>query len=93
MVGALNSSQHPLQLLDPLQDLRLDRPQFGQDLQRWTVLYLFVNQGHDGVVPKSVTPAPPVNLLLQAPSCHQKVGMIILICILFPGHGALQSPC
>ena len=34
------SSQHPLQLLDPLQDLLLDRAQFGQDLQRWAVLNL-----------------------------------------------------
>ena len=28
---------HPLQLLNPLQDLQLDRPQFGQDLQRRAV--------------------------------------------------------
>ena len=38
------SSQHPLQLLDPLQDLLLDRAQFGQDLQRWPMLHLVVHQ-------------------------------------------------
>jgi hypothetical protein len=38
------SSQHPLQLLDPLQDLLLDRPQFNQELQRRTVLHLVVHQ-------------------------------------------------
>jgi hypothetical protein len=38
MALACPSSQHPLQLLNPLQDLLLDRPQFGQDLQRWTVI-------------------------------------------------------
>ena len=41
---AYRSSQHPLQLLNPLQDLLLDRPQFGQDLQRWAVLHLVVHQ-------------------------------------------------
>ncbi len=39
-----SSSQHPLQLLDPLQDLLFDRPQFRQDLQRWAVLHHFVDQ-------------------------------------------------
>ena len=39
-----NSSQHPLQLPNPLQDLLLDRAQFGQDLQRWAVLHLVVDQ-------------------------------------------------
>ena len=38
------SSQHPLQLLNPLQDLLLDRPQFRQYLQRRPVLHLFVDQ-------------------------------------------------
>ena len=33
------SSQHPLQLLDPL----LDRSQFRQDFQRWAVLHLFTH--------------------------------------------------
>jgi len=38
------SSQHPLQLLDALQDLLLDRSQFRQHSQRWAVLHLFMHQ-------------------------------------------------
>ena len=38
------SSQHPLQLLNPLQDLLFDRPQFRQDLQRWAVFQLLMHQ-------------------------------------------------
>jgi hypothetical protein len=38
------SSQHPLQLFNPLQDLLLDRPQFQPDLQRWPVLHLLMHQ-------------------------------------------------
>jgi hypothetical protein len=35
------SSQHPIQLLNPLQDLLLDRPQFRQDFQLWAVFHRF----------------------------------------------------
>jgi hypothetical protein len=44
MALACPSSQHPLQLLNALQDLLLDRSQFRQDLQWRAVLHLVVHQ-------------------------------------------------
>jgi len=99
------SSQHPLQLLDPLQDLLLDRPQFRQDFHRWAVLHLFVYQFLVAIEAEVVTLLSDLRLghaevlggafplalgILALAPAGQAVGQVVLVVISL-GQGLLRG--